>query len=143
MTDEYAAVALEDLREGMSASLQRTVSESDITAFAEVTGDINPLHFDADFAAKTVFGGPIAHGILSAGYISAVIGTRLPGPGTVYLSQSLRFRAPVRCGDEVTTRVTVSAIDRARRRVTLETVCRVGDTVVLEGEALVLLPGPA
>ncbi len=140
MTSPNATIAVEDLHEGMTASLEQTVSREDVARFAEVTGDFNPLHFDADFAATTVFGAPIAHGILSAGYISAVIGTRLPGPGTIYLSQQLKFRAPVRIGDTVTARVTVAAVDRARRRVRLETACLVGGEVVLEGEALVLVP---
>ena len=140
MTSPNATIAVEDLHEGMTASLEQTVSREDVARFAEVTGDFNPLHFDADFAATTVFGAPIAHGILSAGYISAVIGTRLPGPGTIYLSQQLRFRAPVRIGDTVTARVTVAAVDRARRRVRLDTACLVGGAVVLDGEALVLVP---
>ncbi len=140
MTSPNATIAVEDLHEGMTASLEQTVSREDVARFAEVTGDFNPLHFDADFAATTVFGAPIAHGVLSAGYISAVIGTRLPGPGTIYLSQQLKFRAPVRIGDTVTARVTVAAVDRARRRVRLETACLVGGEVVLEGEALVLVP---
>ena len=140
MTIQNATVAVEDLHEGMTASLERTVSQEDVAQFAAVTGDSNPLHFDADYAATTVFGTPIAHGILSAGYISAAIGTRLPGPGTIYLSQQLKFKAPVRVGDTVCARVTVAAVDRARRRVRLETVCLVGADVVLEGEALVLVP---
>ena len=106
MTSPNATIAVEDLYEGMMASLEQTVSQEDVARFAEVTGDSNPLHFDAGFAATTVFGAPIAHGILSAGYISAVIGTRLPGPGTIYLSQQLKFRAPVRIGDTVTARHT-------------------------------------
>lgn len=142
MNHPYRSFALEDLSEGMTASLERTVSERDVVRFAEVTGDANPLHFDAEFAATTVFGAPIAHGILSAGYISAVIGTRLPGPGTVYLSQELKFRAPVRIGDAVIARVTVAAVDRDRRRVRLDTACLVGGKIVVEGEALVLVPRP-
>ncbi len=140
MTSPNAPIAIEDLHEGMTASLEQTVSGEDVARFGEVTGDNNPLHFDAEFAATTVFGAPIAHGILSAGYISAVIGTRLPGPGTIYLSQQLRFKAPVRIGDTVTARVTVVAVDRARRRARLETACLVGGEIVLEGEALVLVP---
>ncbi len=140
MTSPNAPIAIEDLHEGRTASLEQTVSGEDVARFGEVTGDVNPLHFDAEFAATTVFGAPIAHGILSAGYISAVIGTRLPGPGTIYLSQQLKFRAPVRIGDSVTARVTVAAVDRTRRRVRLETACLVGGEVVLEGEALVLVP---
>ncbi len=140
MTSPHDSVAIEDLREGMTASLERCVSQQDVARFAEVTGDRNPLHLDGEYAATTRFGEPIAHGILTAGYISAVIGTRLPGLGTIYLSQELRFKGPVRIGDTVTARVTVAAIDRARRRVRLDTTCVVGDQVVLEGEALVLVP---
>jgi len=140
MTNPNAPIAFEDLHEGMTASLDRTVTDEDIAQFAKVTGDNNPLHFDAEFAATTVFGEPIAHGMISAGYISAAIATQLPGPGTIYLSQQLKFKAPVRSGDTVTTRVTVAAVDGARRRVRLETTCSVGDDVVLEGEALVLVP---
>ena len=140
MTSSNEPVAIEDLHQGMTASLERKVAPDDVARLAEVTGDFNPLHFDAAFAATTVFGAPIAHGILSAGYISAVIGTRLPGPGTIYLSQRLRFRAPVRIGDTVTARVTVAAVDRARRRVRLDTACLVGGAVVLDGEALVVVP---
>ena len=140
MTSPNAPIALENLDEGMTASLEQTVSQKDVAGFGEVTGDFNPLHFDAEFAATTVFGATIAHGILTAGYISAVIGTRLPGPGTIYLSQQLMFRSPVRIGDTVTARVTVAAVDRDLRRVRLETTCLVGGEVVLEGEALVLVP---
>ena len=143
MTSAHHSVALEDLHVGMTASLERCVSQQDVVRFAEVTGDNNPLHLDAEYVATTRFGEPIAHGILTAGYISAVIGTRLPGLGTIYLSQELRFRGPVRIGDTVTARVTVAAIDRARRRVRLDTTCVVGDQVVLEGEALVLVPSRA
>lgn len=140
MTSPNDTVAIEDLHEGMTASLERTVRQRDVARFAEVTGDRNPLHLDAEYAATTRFGEPIAHGILAAGYISAVIGTRLPGLGTIYLSQELRFKGPVRIGDTVTARVTVTDIDHARRRVRLDTTCVVGDRVVLEGEALVLVP---
>ncbi len=140
MTSPNEPVAIDDLHPGMTAALEREVTHEDVARFAEATGDFNPLHFDAEFAATTVFGAPIAHGILSAGYISALIGTRLPGPGTIYLSQQLRFRAPVRIGDTVTARITVAAVDRARRRVRLDTACLVGGAVVLDGEALVLVP---
>ena len=117
-----------------------TPSRETIKRFAEASLVFNPLHFDDEFAATTVFGAPIAHGILSAGFISAVIGTRLPGPGTIYLSQQLKFRSPVRIGDTVTAHVTVADVDRDRRRVRLDTACLVGGEVVLEGEALVLVP---
>jgi 3-hydroxybutyryl-CoA dehydratase len=98
------------------------------------------VHMNQDYAAATMFKGRIAHGMLSVGYISAVIGTRLPGPGCVYLSQSLRFKAPVRIGDTVVARITVKSVDRARNRLTLSTVCTVADTVVIDGEAEVMAP---
>jgi 3-hydroxybutyryl-CoA dehydratase len=131
---------LEELEVGQTAELKRTVAESDLTAFAAVTGDDNPLHLDEAYAAATPFKGRIAHGMLSAGYISAVLGTQLPGPGAVYVSQTLNFRRPVRIGDEVTAEAKVAAVDAARGRVTLETRCVVGGKTVLEGEAVVIVP---
>lgn len=131
---------LEDLTVGQSAELVRTVAEADLVAFAEVTGDNNPVHLDADYAAGTNFGERIAHGMLSAGYISAVLGTTLPGPGAIYLSQSLAFKRPVKIGDEVTARVTVTAIDDAKARVTFATTCLVRGKVVVDGEAVVMAP---
>jgi 3-hydroxybutyryl-CoA dehydratase len=131
---------LEDLAIGQTAERRRTVTAADIEAFAAVTGDDNPVHLDAAYAAKTSFGGRIAHGMLSAGYISAVLGTQLPGPGAIYVSQTLNFRRPVRIGDEVTARVTVSAIDERRGRVSFATVCEVGGKTVAEGEAVVIAP---
>ncbi|MDR3513990.1 MAG: MaoC family dehydratase [Caulobacteraceae bacterium] len=130
---------LEDLSVGQSAHRSRTVSEADIQAFAEVTGDHNPLHLDEAYAQTTPFKGRIAHGMLSAGYISAVLGVDLPGPGAIYLSQSLRFRRPVRIGDVVDTQVTVSAIDTEKARVTLQTVCSVAGKPVVDGEAVVMV----
>ncbi|PTT04737.1 MaoC family dehydratase [Caulobacter sp. HMWF025] len=134
---------LEDLSVGQSADLVRTVGEADIIAFAAVSGDNNPVHLDADYAAGTSFGERIAHGMLSASYISAVIGTRLPGPGAIYLSQALRFKRPVKIGDEVTARATISEIDTAKARVTLTTVCLVNGKPVIEGEALIMVPRKA
>lgn len=134
---------LEDLGVGQSAELVRTVAEADIVAFAAVTGDANPVHLDADYAATTSFGERIAHGMLSAGYISAVLGTTLPGPGAIYLSQSLKFKRPVRIGDAVTARATVTEIDPAKARVTLATVCLVGGKPVVDGEAVVMVPRKA
>lgn len=131
---------LEDLVVGQSAERTRIVAAADIEAFAEVTGDRNPVHLDEAYAAATQFKGRIAHGMLSAGYISAVLGVDLPGPGAIYLSQTLKFRRPVRIGDEVTARVTVSAIDTASARVSFETVCLVGGKPVVEGEATVMVP---
>jgi len=131
---------LEDLEIGQTAELRRTVTAPDIEAFAAVTGDANPVHLDEAYAAATQFKGRIAHGMLSAGYISAVLGTRLPGPGAIYVSQTLNFRRPVRIGDEVTAEVKVSAIDAARGRVTFATQCVVAGKTVVEGEAVVIVP---
>ena len=131
---------LEDLEIGQTAELRRTVSAQDIDAFAAVTGDNNPVHLDEAYAAATQFKGRIAHGMLSAGYISAVLGTRLPGPGAIYVSQTLSFRRPVRIGDEVTAEVKVTAIDPARGRVSFATQCVVAGKTVVEGEAVVVVP---
>ena len=130
----------EDLELGMSASVSRTVSEADILMFAGVSGDTNPVHLDQEFAASTMFGGRIAHGMLSAGLISAAFGTRLPGPGSIYLSQTLKFKAPVKIGDTVVARVTVKELKTEKRRAVFSTVCSVGSTVVLDGEAELLIP---
>ena len=134
-----AGYCLEDMTVGQSAERAHVVTEADITAFAEVSGDFNPVHMDEAFAAATRFQGRIAHGMLSAGYISAVLGVDLPGPGAIYLSQSLRFRRPVRIGDTVEARVIVVAIDPDKAHVTLETVCSVAGKTVLEGEAVVMV----
>ena len=131
---------IEDLSLGMSASVAKTVTEADIVLFAGVTGDMNPVHVDETYAAATMFKGRIAHGMLSAGFISAVIGMRLPGPGTIYMSQSLKFRAPVRIGDTVTATAKVTNIIAEKGRAVIETVCSVGDVIVTEGEALVMVP---
>ncbi len=133
-------ICIEDLEIGMSRSLAKVIGDREIALFAELSTDHNPVHLDDAYAQDTIFGGRIAHGMLTAGLISAVIGEQLPGHGTVYLGQSLKFKAPVRPGDRVEASVTVAAIDHGRRRVTLACACRVGDTVVLEGEALVLAP---
>ena len=135
-----AGLFLEDLSVGQSAEITRTASAADVEAFAAVTGDNNPVHLDEAYAAATRFGGRIAHGMLSAGYISAVLGTRLPGPGAIYLSQSLAFRRPVKLDDAVTARAEVVAIDEASARVTLRTVCSVNGKVVADGEAVVMAP---
>ena len=137
---ELEGYAMEELDVGMSAIYSKTVTESDINLFCAISGDTNPLHLDHEYAATTMFGGPIAHGMLAASFISTVIGTKLPGPGCVYISQNCRFKAPVRAGDTVRARVTIVEIDRKRRRVKLDTVCTVGDTVVSDGDAKVLVP---
>lgn len=133
-------ICIEDLEIGMTRHLTKMVTDRDIELFAEVSTDRNPVHLDDDYARDTIFEGRIAHGMLTAGLISAVIGEQLPGHGTVYLGQSLKFMAPVRPGDLVRAEVTVLSIDHAKRRVTLETHCSVGKTVVLKGEAVVLAP---
>ena len=133
-------ICVEDLEIGMTRHLTKLITDRDIELFAEVSTDRNPVHLDDDYARDTIFEGRIAHGMLTAGLISAVIGEQLPGHGTVYLGQSLKFMAPVRPGDVVRADVTVLAIDHAKRRVTLETSASVGKTVVLKGEAVVLAP---
>ncbi len=139
-TRTRGTICIEDLEIGMARRLQKTITDRDIQLFAEVSTDHNPVHLDEDYARATIFQGRIAHGMLTAGLISAVIGEQLPGHGTVYLGQSLKFLAPVRPGDTVEAVVKVLAIDQAKRRVTLETLCSVGNTVVVKGEALVLAP---
>lgn len=126
---------LEDLSLGMTDVFAKTVSEADVTLFAGLSGDTNPLHLDQSFASQTRFGDRIVHGMLSASLISTVFGTRLPGPGCVYLSQTLRFKAPVKLGDTVQARVTVKEIQEEKRRVLFDTVCTIADEVVLDGEA--------
>lgn len=133
-------VCIEEIEIGMSRSLAKTIGDAEIRGFAEISSDHNPVHLDEAYARDTIFEGRIAHGMLTAALISAVIGEQLPGHGSVYLGQSLRFRAPVRPGDRVEATVTVTAIDHGRRRVTLDCRCSVGDRVVLDGEALVLAP---
>jgi 3-hydroxybutyryl-CoA dehydratase len=142
MLDNFprGTICIEDLEIGMLRYLRKEITDRDIELFAEVSTDRNPVHLDDAYAKDTIFEGRIAHGMLTAGLISAVIGEQLPGHGTVYLGQSLKFMAPVRPGDVVYAEVKVIAIDHSRRRVTLETHCAVGDTVVLKGEALVLAP---
>ena len=130
---------LEDLSVGMTGVFAKTVSEADIVLFAGVSCDTNPVHINQLFAEGTLFKGRIAHGMLSASFISTVLGTRIPGPGSIYLSQSLRFRAPVKAGDTVVARATVKEIVPERRRVVMTTVCTVGETVVLDGEAMVMV----
>lgn len=131
--------AASDFEVGDSAAMSKTVTEADIELFALLSGDVNPVHLNDAYAQKTRFGGRIAHGMLSAGLISAVLGTKLPGPGAIYLSQKLEFRAPVLVGDEVTATVTVTGRKEGRPIYTLATVCTKQDgAVVLEGEAVIL-----
>ncbi|MCP5038476.1 MAG: MaoC family dehydratase [Rhodobacteraceae bacterium] len=133
-------ICIEELEIGMTRHLTKQVTDRDIELFAEVSTDRNPVHLDDEYARDTIFEGRIAHGMLTAGLISAVIGEQLPGHGTVYLGQSLKFLAPVRPGDVVRAEVTVIEIDHAKRRVQLSTQCLIDGKPVLRGEATVLAP---
>ncbi len=130
----------EDLKEGMTDIYGRTVTDADIVMFAGVSGDTNPVHLNHEFAAETMFKGRIAHGILSASFISTVIGTKLPGPGCIYVSQALRFKAPVKAGDTVIARVTVTKLIPEKKFVELKTQCLVLGKVVIDGEATIMVP---
>ncbi len=130
----------EDLSVGMIEKLAKTVSSSDVVGFAEVTGDRNPIHLSEHFAAQTPFGTRIAHGLYTASLISAVLGTRLPGPGAIYISQTLNFRAPVKIGDTVDVIVSVAELMPEKFRARLACTCSVGEDVVLDGEAWVKVP---
>ncbi len=134
---------VEDLEIGQTAVFSKTITEADIVLFAGVSGDNNAVHTNEEFAATTRFGGRIAHGFLTASVISAAVANRLPGPGTVYIGQQMAFKAPVRPGDTVHARVTVQAVDLDKARVVLQTVCQVRDTVVIEGEAVVMVTSRA
>jgi 3-hydroxybutyryl-CoA dehydratase len=134
---------IEELEAGMTAVYAKTVTEADIALFAGVSGDTNPVHLNADFAAGTMFKERIAHGMLSASFISTVFGTRLPGPGCIYLSQTLNFKAPVMIGDTVVARVTLREVNKEKKRILVDTVCSVGDKVVLDGEAKLMVASRA
>jgi len=131
---------IDQLKPGMSESFTKTVTESDIQKFGEVSGDMNPAHFDEEWAKTTMFKGRIAHGVLTSSYISTVLGMKMPGPGTIFMSLTTRFRAPVRIGDTVTATCTVREVVTDKRRVVFDCVCKVGDTTVVDGEAMVMAP---
>jgi 3-hydroxybutyryl-CoA dehydratase len=130
---------IDDLKPGMSESYARTVSERDVALFGEVSGDMNPVHFDEEFAKKTIFKGRIVHGALTLSFLSTVLGLKMPGPGTVVFNLTIAFKAPVRIGDTVTALVTVRELVGTRRAI-FDCVCKVGDMIVAEGEALVMAP---
>ncbi len=130
----------EDLKEGMSDIYGKTVTDADIVMFAGVSGDINPVHLNHEFASGTMFQGRIAHGMLTASFISTVIGTKLPGPGCIYVSQALRFKAPVKAGDTVIARATVTKLIPEKHFAEIKTQCLVKGKVVLDGEATVMVP---
>jgi 3-hydroxybutyryl-CoA dehydratase len=130
---------LEDLTIGMESSYQKTITETDIDAFAALTGDTNPVHLDSEYAATTPFKARIAHGMLSAGLISTVLGTQLPGPGCIYLEQQIKFKAPVFIGDTLVATVTVEDINQRRGRVSLKTQCFVNTKLVADGAASMMV----
>ena len=130
----------EDLSIGLTETLKKTIDSSDVVGFAEVTGDRNPIHLSEHFARKTRFGARIFHGLYTASLISAVIGMRLPGPGAVYISQTLNFRGPVKIGDTVEVKVTVAELLPEKRRARLTCACSVDGEAVLDGEAWVKVP---
>lgn len=132
---DFQTVYFEDLAVGMRETSRNQVTKEKVAAFAEISGDHNPIHLDDAYAATTPFGGCIAHGIFTASFVSAVIATRLPGPGSIYISQNLSFRAPVMIGDTVETTIEVLELVERGRRVKLKCECRVGDKIVLAGEA--------
>jgi 3-hydroxybutyryl-CoA dehydratase len=130
---------IEDLEVGMTDSYGKTITDADVVMFAGISGDTNPVHLNQTFAEETRFKGRIAHGMLAASFISTVLGTRLPGAGCIYLGQTLNFKAPVKVGDTVRARVTVKEVNREKQRIIVETTCTVGDKVVLDGEAKLLV----
>jgi 3-hydroxybutyryl-CoA dehydratase len=140
MSSEIVSFYLEDLQVGQSASYERAISEADVREFALLSGDMNPIHLDEAYAQSTRFKGRIVHGMLPITFISTVLGTRLPGAGAIFMGASFRFKAPVRIGDTVVATCTVREINAAKARVTFDCVCRVGDTTVVEGDALVKVP---
>jgi 3-hydroxybutyryl-CoA dehydratase len=135
--NELSGHDFEDMNVGMTATFAKTITEADIVLFAGASGDNNAMHINEEFATTTPFKGRIAHGMLSASVISAAIANKLPGPGTIYMRQSLEFRAPVRAGDTVHATVTVREMQAEKKRVVLETICTVRGTIVITGEALV------
>ncbi len=137
---ELTGMYFEDLSVGQTAVFAKTVTEADIASFAGVSGDFNPVHINEQYASQTMFKGRIAHGMLSAAFISTVFGTKLPGPGCIYMSQNLRFKAPVKIGDTVVARVEVTELNAEKKRASFKTTCSVGDKVVLDGDAVLMVP---
>lgn len=130
----------EDLKVGMTASFAKTVTEADIVGFAGISGDFNPVHINEEFAKNTMFKGRIAHGMLGAAFISTLFGTKLPGPGCIYISQNLRFKAPVKIGDTVVAKVELTELVPEKKRASFKTICTVGGNVVIDGEASLMVP---
>ena len=135
-----ANLFFEDLAVDMSATVSKTVTEADVVLFSGVSGDTNPVHLDEEYASETMFKGRIAHGMLTASFISTAIGTKLPGNGAIYLKQNLSFRAPVRIGETARATVTVKELQGEKNRALLTTTVSVGDKVVIDGDALIMVP---
>jgi 3-hydroxybutyryl-CoA dehydratase len=135
--------SFEDMAIGMVATFAKTVTEADLVLFVGVSGDTNPVHLDEDYARTTMFKGRVAHGALTASFISTALGTKLPGPGSIYVAQTLKFRAPVHVGDTVTARVEVTGLVPEKSFVIFKTQCLVRDTVVIDGEATLKVPARA
>lgn len=139
-----AGKTIEEINIGDVAEFSKTVTETDIILYAGITGDFNPVHIDKEYAEKTMFKSRIAHGMLSAGFISTLLGMHLPGPGTIYMKQELNFLAPVRIGDTLTARAEVMEIVESKKRVVLRTTCtNQNGTLVLDGQAVVIPPRAA
>ncbi len=130
----------EDIEVGMHDLFAKTITDADIITFAGISGDTNPVHLNHEFAAETMFEGRIAHGMLTSSFISTVIGTKLPGPGCIYVSQNLKFRAPVKVGDTVAAHCTITELVPEKHFAVIKTQCLVGDKVVVDGEATVMVP---
>jgi len=138
--DDQIGFYFEDLKVGTTDGFSRTISEADIQTFAKVSGDENPVHLNPEYAKGTVFKGCIAHGILTASFISTVIGTRMPGPGCIYVAQNLKFKAPVWAGDMVKAVCTVTELNETQKFAKIKTQCFVGDTMVIDGNATIMVP---
>lgn len=134
------SMPIEDIEIGMSAVYSHTITADDVERFADISGDKNPVHLCDEYAEKTRFGGRIAHGLMSASFFSGIFGTRIPGPGCVYMSQSLEFKRPVYIGDTVEAIVTVENVDRVKQHISFRTECRVKNKVVISGVAKILIP---
>ncbi len=139
-TDKLHGYYFEDLEVGMHEVFAKTITEADIVIFAGISGDTNPVHLNDEFAAGTMFKGTIAHGMLTSAFISTVIGTKLPGPGCIYVSQSLKFKAPVKAGETVQAHCTITDLNADKKFATLKTQCIVKGKVVVDGEALIMVP---
>ncbi len=136
----FGTLAIEEIEEGMEISYSQTITDADVKAFAGISGDNNPVHMSDEYAEKSRFKKRIAHGLMSASYFSALFGTKIPGPGCVYVSQSLQFKRPVYLGDTVTVTAIVKKIDLSKRRVFFRTVCKVKNKIVIDGEAELYIP---